>query len=168
MPISVPEKPPTKSAVVEDQELDRRAQPERDDGQVDAAGPHGGEREQRAERHRRQHAGHQRQRERPAGGVDQPAGDERPEAGERELGQRQLPGVARDHDDRQQHEAHGERRDEGVLPVERHERDDDTGDDQGDGEHSGPDPSAAHGGQALQEVVAQRQCLAAQDHPHAR
>ena len=122
LPTCVPAKPPTKSPLLKIISSIADPSPRRDDGEVDAACSHGREREQHTDGDREDTAGEQRERERPAGRVDEAAGDPRAEAGQRELPERQLTGVARDHHQRQQHEADGERGDEGVLPLEGHPR----------------------------------------------
>ena len=62
------------------------------------------------------HRREQRGLERPAVGRHEPSRHPRPDAGEGELAQRELPGVAGDDDDRRDDDGEGERGDEGVGP----------------------------------------------------
>ena len=97
--------------------------------------------------------------------VDQAARDERPEPGQSELAEGQLSGVPGDHDDREQYETHREGGDEGVLPAWRYRHDEERCGHESGRHDARTYPAAADCRQALEEVVPQRQRLAAHDHP---
>jgi hypothetical protein len=100
--------PAGEGTVGEDQCRDRRAESERHDGQVDPAGAQGRQSEQDAHRRDRDEPQHHRREERHPEVRHQPARDQRRHPAERELRERQLPGVAGDDDQRGEHHAHGE------------------------------------------------------------
>ena len=144
-------------AVAEQHQLDRRAETERDDREVDAPRADRRETEDQAERNGGGHAGHEPEQERDVEHGDQTTGDVGAEPGDGVLRERELAGVAGEHDDRQQHdrdpERHGDRVDPLGLLGQHHEDD-----------HAGPEDrpvprhaSVADHRQFFQEVVAQRQ-----------
>ena len=117
LPTCVPWHPARVVAVPEQHQLDRRAQPERDDRQVDPPRSHGRQAEDHTERHGSDDAGEQPEHERDVVHGDQPSCDEGTEAGDRVLGERELSGVAGQQHDRQQHDRHPQRDGHGVDPL---------------------------------------------------
>ena len=100
----------------------------------------------------------------PCVAISRPA-TQRAEAGERELRERQLAGVAREHDDREQDQRDAEGDRERVHPDRRrhdHEHDRERGAEHDPGPVEAP---RSDGRQALEQVVAQRKGLPADDHP---
>ena len=143
--------------VAEQHQLHRRAQPERDDGEVDATSSNRRQPEEDAERDGGGDTGEQPERKRDVEHGDETAGDERAEAGDGVLAQRELAGVAREHDHREHDDPHAHHHGQPVDPLQflgQHQEGDEAEAEQ----HPVPRkaPVADHR-QPSQEVVAQRQ-----------
>ena len=98
--------------VAEDHLLDREAHAERDDGEVHAAGPQRGDREEHPDEDRERDAGEERELGRPVLVGDEARREQRAQSADRVLRERELPGVAGQHDDRQDEHADDQRREQ--------------------------------------------------------
>ena len=96
---------------------------------------------------------------------DQSPGHVGSEARDRELGERQLTGIAGQHNDREEHQRYTDRDCESADPDRRGRRDEERCQHDAKG-HTGPvDATTADRREPLEQVVAQRKRLAADHHP---
>ena len=139
------------------------AERERDDGEVHATGSQRGYREDQPDRDREEDAEHDRQFDGEVG-AHEPARDQRADAGERPLRERDLTGVPGQHDDRQDHDRGRQRGVRGLgpgfvhHPEQQHEDDGRREEDAADADLAGSELR-----QPLGHVRPQRQAPPAHD-----